>query len=80
MLLDNKYTVGYLVADAVSMHGGLGRHDRLSPATSLLDFSHLLGQVGSELGRRGSGFGRHHPGLAACAFATNSHSTTLEFW
>ena len=68
---------GYLVADAVSMHGGLGRHDRLSPSTSLLDSFHLLGQLGSDLGRRGSGLGRHYPGLVA--FVANPHSTALEF-
>ena len=68
---------GYLIADAVSMHEGLGRHDRLLSATSLLGYSHLLVKLGGDLFRRGSGLDRHHPGLAAFE---NGLSTALEFW
>ena len=46
---------GYLVADAVSMHEGLGRHDRLLSATSLLLYPNLLSQLRGDLGNRGAG-------------------------
>ena len=69
---------GYLVAGGVSMHEGSFRRDRLLSPLPLCGYSHLLRQLGRDLGRRGSGLDGHHPGLAA--FLANTHSPALEFW
>ena len=57
---------------------GLGRHNRLLSATSLLNNFDFLGQLGGDFGRRWCGLDGHHLGLAA--FFANTHSIALELW
>jgi hypothetical protein len=69
---------GHRVADAVTTHEGLGRHDRLLSPTNFLSSHHLLSQLGRDLASRRGGLDGHHPWLVA--FSANYFSTALEFW